>query len=139
MTAKFNPDPIGEYQRICPYCSEIFTANHMNRKYCPSKDGIVEYCKRRSKRLHRNKEAERLFNRLLECNNKILYLCLGESHVFYVKESKLLQLGYRFDIFLAKSPVSRDDFYSVFIINFCVERVRQDRSGALYKIRYLGK
>jgi hypothetical protein len=46
-----HPDPRGEYLRICPYCEEIFTADHMLRVYCPEKNGIEDYCKNRYKRL----------------------------------------------------------------------------------------
>jgi hypothetical protein len=44
-------DPRGEYNRICPYCLEPFTATHMNRFYCPEKNGIKNFCKHRQKRL----------------------------------------------------------------------------------------
>lgn len=44
-------DPRGEYKRICPYCLEPFTATHMNRFYCPEKNGIKNFCKHRQKRL----------------------------------------------------------------------------------------
>lgn len=44
-------DPRGEYKRICPYCLEPFTATHMNRYYCPEKNGIKNFCKHRQKRL----------------------------------------------------------------------------------------
>lgn len=44
-------DPRGEYKRICPYCLEPFTATHMNRFYCPEKNGIKNFCKYRQKRL----------------------------------------------------------------------------------------
>lgn len=44
-------DPRGEYMRICPYCLEPFTATHMNRFYCPDKNGIKNFCKYRHKRL----------------------------------------------------------------------------------------
>lgn len=44
-------DPRGEYKRICPYCLDPFTATHMNRFYCPEKNGIKNFCKHRQKRL----------------------------------------------------------------------------------------
>lgn len=44
-------DPRGEYKRICPYCLEPFIATHMNRFYCPEKNGIKNFCKHRQKRL----------------------------------------------------------------------------------------
>ena len=51
MKAEENPDPLGEYKRICPYCKVEFTANHMNRDYCPDKNGRKDYCKNRYKRV----------------------------------------------------------------------------------------
>lgn len=44
-------DVHGEYLRICPYCQEYFTADHMNRKFCPRKNGKNNFCKNRWKRL----------------------------------------------------------------------------------------
>ena len=44
-------DPRGEYIRVCPYCYENFIATHMNRFYCPEKNGIKNFCKNRHKRL----------------------------------------------------------------------------------------
>jgi len=48
-----NPDPRGEYIRTCPYCDDVFTAQHMNREFCPEKNGIIDYCKNRYKRIAR--------------------------------------------------------------------------------------
>lgn len=44
-------DPRGEYIRVCPYCHETFIATHMNRFYCPEKNGKKDFCKARFKRL----------------------------------------------------------------------------------------
>lgn len=44
-------DVHGEYLRKCPYCQEFFTADHMNRKFCPTKNGRNNFCKNRWKRL----------------------------------------------------------------------------------------
>lgn len=51
MTGEENPDPLGEYLKVCPYCGESFTAGHMNRQFCPEKNGFKDYCKNRYKRL----------------------------------------------------------------------------------------
>jgi hypothetical protein len=51
MSIEHFKDPRGEYKRICPYCLEPFTATHMNRFYCPEKNGIKNFCKHRQKRL----------------------------------------------------------------------------------------
>jgi ribosomal protein S27AE len=53
-----NPDPRGEYIRTCPYCDEVFTAQHMNRKYCPEQNGKIDYCKNRYKRLAKLEKLE---------------------------------------------------------------------------------
>lgn len=44
-------DPRGEYLRICPYCDDEFVADHMNREFCPEKNGIKNWCKNRFKRI----------------------------------------------------------------------------------------
>lgn len=44
-------DPRGEYLRICPYCDDEFVADHMNREFCPEKNGIKNWCKNRYKRI----------------------------------------------------------------------------------------
>jgi ribosomal protein S27AE len=61
-----NPDPIGEYHRICPYCGDEFTANHMNREFCPQKDGRIDYCKNRFKRLAKLNDQEQSYLELEE-------------------------------------------------------------------------
>ena len=53
-----NPDPIGEYIRTCPYCEDVFTAQHMNREFCPEKNGLIDYCKNRYKRHARLEKQE---------------------------------------------------------------------------------
>jgi hypothetical protein len=53
-----NPDPRGEYIRECPYCHEVFTAQHMNRQYCPEQNGIIDFCKNRYKRLAKLEKLE---------------------------------------------------------------------------------
>ena len=53
-----NPDPIGEYIRECPYCHDVFTAQHMNREFCPEKNGLIDYCKNRYKRFARLEKQE---------------------------------------------------------------------------------
>lgn len=44
-------DPRNEYDRICPYCKDVFVADHLSREYCPSKEGIKNFCKNRFKRM----------------------------------------------------------------------------------------
>ncbi len=53
-----NPDPRGEYIRTCPYCGDKFTAQHMNREFCPEKNGMIDYCKNRYKRHARLEKVE---------------------------------------------------------------------------------
>lgn len=53
-----NPDPRGEYIRECPYCHDVFTAQHMNREFCPEKNGMIDYCKNRYKRIARLEKEE---------------------------------------------------------------------------------
>ncbi|UPT65582.1 MAG: hypothetical protein M0D57_13680 [Sphingobacteriales bacterium JAD_PAG50586_3] len=50
-------DPLGSYERKCPFCGEKFIANHKHRKYCPSKNNIPNFCKHQFKDLM---EEERL-------------------------------------------------------------------------------
>lgn len=51
-------DPTGEYHRICPLCKDEFIANHINRKFCPEKNGTKNWCKNRSKRSSTNQRIE---------------------------------------------------------------------------------
>ena len=53
-----NPDPRGEYKRTCPYCEKEFTANHMNREFCQEKNGKIDYCKNRYKRIAKYEKSE---------------------------------------------------------------------------------
>jgi hypothetical protein len=51
-------DAIGEYIRECPYCHDEFTAQQMNREFCPKKNGLIDYCKNRYKRFTRLEKQE---------------------------------------------------------------------------------
>jgi hypothetical protein len=51
-------DPRGEYHRICPFCFGEFIADHMNREFCPEKNGTKNWCKNRFKRLSANQKIE---------------------------------------------------------------------------------
>lgn len=55
-----NPDPRGEYVRECPYCFDVFTAEHMHQKYCPEKNNRKDYCKNRHKRVLANLKKNEL-------------------------------------------------------------------------------
>ena len=66
-----NPDPRGEYKRTCPYCDEEFTAQHMNREYCPEKNGIIDYCKNRYKRLAKLEKEEQARMELEEATDTL--------------------------------------------------------------------
>ena len=61
-----NPDPRGEYKRTCPYCDKEFTANHMNREFCPEKNGKIDYCKNRYKRIAKYEKLEHSGNEVEE-------------------------------------------------------------------------
>ena len=137
MKTLYNPDPLGEYFRLCPYCKDAFIANHLSRKFCPEKNGVADYCKNRFKRKKSSELKERLEDRLIHSNASVLRKVCKGNYITYVHENELLSLKYRFDIYLCKTPVYRDDFYSVLIDDYCVERIRQDSEGATFKIRRL--
>jgi hypothetical protein len=120
-------DPRGEYMRICPYCLEPFIATHMNRFYCPEKNGIKNFCKYRHKRLvkllkdngveiDRPKRpplkllfetSEKDFRNiddsiketLLNRKMKILEKVLGESDSKNIKWANLENLGFTLDTY----------------------------------------
>ena len=118
-------DPRGEYLRVCPYCHESFIATHMNRFYCPEKNGIKNFCKNRHKRLVKElkkcgialerperpplkllfEPSEKNFRNidevikdtLLDRKIKILENVLRESDVEVISWKELQKLGFTLD------------------------------------------
>ena len=44
-------DPTSAFAMVCKFCEDCFMANNMNRRFCPSKYGITNYCKNKWKEL----------------------------------------------------------------------------------------
>jgi hypothetical protein len=127
MAAHFQ-DPRGEYSKQCPYCLEYITVDHLNRDFCPEKNGIKNFCKNRYRRLKDN-----LFNRgvviekpkpkplkisisrenpkskktindsindaCVEKNKRILESLLGSEDHSEIEVNDLLREGYETDFF----------------------------------------
>lgn len=121
-------DPRQEYGRICPYCKEEMTVNHMNRVYCPEKNGVKNFCKNRFKRLKNNIASRGVFvdNRdrepikitisngirdkrktiddvihesIVKRNIKILESILGEDEHVEINTNLLISKGYEVNCF----------------------------------------
>jgi hypothetical protein len=101
-----NPDPRGEYKRTCPYCEKEFTANHMNREFCPEKNGMIDYCKNRYKRIAKYEKLEQSINEEDElnlidvrdlkqqiCNVGIMAATLGNRQTITLPASFLKEKG----------------------------------------------
>jgi hypothetical protein len=101
-----NPDPRGEYKRTCPYCEKEFTANHMNREFCPEKNGMIDYCKNRYKRIAKYEKLEQSINEEDElnlidvrdlkqqiCNVGIMAATLGNRQIIKLHECFLEENG----------------------------------------------
>lgn len=127
MSTENFQDPRCEYLRICPYCLEPFTATHMNRFYCPEKNGIKNFCKYRQKRLVKElkdngfeieqpkrpplkllfETSDKDFRNiddsiketLLNRKMKILEKVLGESDSKNIKWTNLENLGFTLDTY----------------------------------------
>lgn len=67
-------DPRGEYLRICPYCDDEFVADHMNREFCPEKNGVENWCKNRYKRI-----SKELHSQELNIDNDIIAILNGSE------------------------------------------------------------
>lgn len=127
MSMKFQ-DPRGEYSRQCPYCLEYITVDHLNRIFCPVKNGIKDFCKNRFKRLKNNlmkngivldkpesrplkiaiplehyqgKKTidESIHYSILNRNKKILESLLGFNETFEIGINDLKREGYEIDFF----------------------------------------
>ena len=131
-----NPDPIGEYIRTCPYCEDVFTAQHMNREFCPEKNGLKDYCKNRYKRLVRKGETADVINYDPDIliNAVKLRKLLGSEKKKILEDKDLIKLNYNFDAYDSESPIHRANFYSVIVENYAIEIASVDRKGTFYKI-----
>jgi hypothetical protein len=127
MAAQFQ-DPRGEYSRQCPYCLENITVNHLNRWYCPEKNGKKDFCKNRFKRLKNNlisngvevnkpelkplkidisrDPSERkktiddsIHDSLMRRNKKILRSLLGSNETLEISLDDLKREGYEIEVF----------------------------------------
>jgi len=129
-------DPRGEYYRKCPYCSEEFTARHMNRIFCYDKDGMKDWCKNRYKRLVRKGETADVINYDPDIliNAVKLRKLLGSEKKKILQDKDLIKLNYNFDAYDSESPIHRANFYSVIVENYAIEIASVDKKGTFYKI-----
>ena len=134
MTAQFQ-DPRGEYSKQCPYCLEYITVDHLNREFCPEKNGIKDFCKNRYRRLKdtlksggiviekpiakplnisitRNENNSKktiddsIHHSIVARNNKIIESLLYSKIYCQMELSQLLQEGYEIDFYDAKHDTS---------------------------------
>ncbi|MFN5879377.1 MAG: hypothetical protein ACK44B_10940 [Flavobacteriales bacterium] len=127
MVAQFQ-DPRGEYSKQCPYCLEYITVDHLNRDFCPEKNGIKDFCKNRYRRLkdnlkaigvviekpaskplkitisrdktHSNKTIDDSINdSIVERNKRILESLLGSEEYFQIELNELLHEGFEIDFY----------------------------------------
>lgn len=127
MATQFQ-DPRGEYFKQCPYCLEYITVDHLNRDYCPEKNGIKDFCKNRYRRLKdslkesgvviekpkskplkisitRDKtKSKKTINEainysIIERNKKILESLLDSEEYCQIELGELLQEGYEIDFY----------------------------------------
>lgn len=127
MSMQFQ-DPRGEYSRQCPYCLEYITVDHLNRIFCPVKNGIKDFCKNRFKRLknnlmkngivldkpesrplkiaitqyHRKKTKtidDSINDSMITRNKKILESIIGQDEFTEIELNMLLLKGYDTDLY----------------------------------------
>ena len=133
-------DPRGEYYRECPYCKLQFTANHINREYCPSKNGKKDWCKNRYKRLVLNGETENdIFSNKtkIRINLKNIRNILNGDRTTIVARQVLDKVNYHFDAFTVVTPRNKLNFYSVIIENYSIELDSIENKRTYYLIRNL--
>jgi hypothetical protein len=135
MASQFH-DPRGEYFRQCPYCLEYNTVNHLNRQYCPEKNGKKDFCKNRFKRLKNNLKSigvvvdkpeskplkidisrdpserkktidDSIHDAMIRRNKKILESLLDSDEYIEMKFSDLLKEGYEINCFDSKEDKIR--------------------------------
>ena len=138
--SEIDMDPRGEYMRECPYCKLQFTASHMNRDYCPSKNGKKDWCKNRYKRLVRKGETDYdiMQNEAeIRMNVKKIVPILNGDKEKIVSQNVLFKINYNFDAFTTKTPRHKYNHYAVMVNDYSVELYSQSEKGTYYKIRHL--
>jgi glutamine synthetase type III len=138
--SEIDMDPRGEYYRECPYCKLQFTANHINREYCPSKNGKKDWCKNRYKRLVLNGETENdIFSNKakIRINLKNIRNILNGDRTTIVARQVLDKVNYHFDAFTVETPRNKLNFYSVIIENYSIELDSIENKRTYYLIRNL--
>ena len=132
-------DPRGEYMRECPYCKLQFTASHMNRDYCPSKNGKKDWCKNRYKRLVRNGETDYdvMQNQTnIRLNVKKIIQILNGDNEKIVEAKVLTNVNYNFEAYTYETPKHKYDHYAVMVDDYYVELYLISKKGTYYKIRH---
>jgi ribosomal protein S27AE len=133
-------DPRGEYKRECPYCKLQFTANHMNRDYCPSKNGKKDWCKNRYKRIVRKGETDYDFKQNqtnIRLNVKKIIRILNGDNEKIVSYKTLNDVDFNFDAYTASTPRHKINHYAVMVDDYSVELYTRNEKGTYYKIRHL--
>lgn len=133
-------DPRGEYLRECPYCKLQFTANHMNRDYCPSKNGKKDWCKNRYKRLVRKGETDydlMQHETNIRLNVKKIIRILNGAYEKIMSYKTLYDSDFNFDAYTITTPRHKHNHYAVMVDDYSVELYSQSEKGTYYKIRHL--
>ena len=116
------------YERICPYCIELFQSNHANRRFCKGKNGQADYCKIRFdgqiKKLQQRGEGN---NRFAKPNARENYQRMFNIQVlsnlynadfFFLDEDDFDKLNYDMNIFDKQRRLGNSSLYVVDIGRF---------------------
>lgn len=134
-----------ELLRVCPYCGDMFIANHGLRQFCESKHGRANFCKHQYKALLNEKRLANLnlltspieFGDIapLKWNERILKDILGNVGEKVVSNDHLKAKGYRFDQYFFKFPETKKRGYAVYIGDFKIEEIGQNESFSTFRVR----
>lgn len=155
MTGDENPDPIGEYVKECPYCGDTFTAGHMNRQFCPEKNGYKDYCKNRYKRRIKdelapdnvdlstaesenepikNPEAETVVETPIELNKLIIQNIMSDTSQKNITSDILDHNCFDINYFDSRTPIPGTNNYLVNIGDYTLEWIGREGTVLTFKI-----
>jgi hypothetical protein len=132
-----NDLPLFSNLKKCAYCGEMFEAHHGLQRYCPEKNGKIQFCKYEHKKLvteaklveiiktlNPSHETQEIQTTQIQKNIKVLEVLIGNSIETITNSEQLDTMGFDIKTFSSKHYQESENGISLII--------------GLYKLEWIG-
>jgi hypothetical protein len=148
MTSEENPwSTHGLEERTCEFCGDLFYAHHGLQRYCPEKNGRINYCKNEQKKLLSQSKLADMVIKLAkggvtsyeedptERNIQILAEELGPYGQITTTSEVLDKKGYSMSHYTARVPNSGSNELLLVVGSYTLEWIGQTGEILTFKIK----